>query len=131
MTSADPQADDELRRGWLLILSACSGVICSSIVLPYYSIGALVVPVTEEFGWTRAQFQAAILFSAGVGALIAPLVGLLGDRYGARRLALPGLVGLSVGFFIAASMNGQLRSPSAESPPMRRNGRGATRARSS
>ncbi len=108
MTSADSKADDELRRGWLLILSACAGVICSSIVLPYYSIGALVVPVTEEFGWSRSQFQAAILFSAGVGALIAPLVGLMSDRYGARRMALPGLVGLSVGFLIAASMNGQL-----------------------
>jgi predicted MFS family arabinose efflux permease len=108
MTTADRQADDELRRGWLLILSACAGVICSSIVLPYYSIGALVVPVTEEFGWTRAQFQAAILFSAGVGALIAPLVGVLGDRFGSRALALPGLVGLSLGFLIAASMNGQL-----------------------
>ncbi len=82
--------------------------MCSSIVLPYYSIGALVVPVTSEFGWTRAQFQTAILFSSGLGALTAPVVGWLSDRYGARRLALPGLVGLSIGFLIAASMNGQL-----------------------
>lgn len=98
----------ELRQGWLLILASCTGVICSSIVLPYYSIGALVVPVTEEFGWTRAQFQAAILFSSGLGALTAPVVGYLIDRFGARRMALPGLVGLSAGFAIAASMNGEL-----------------------
>ncbi len=98
----------EISRGWLLILSACTGVICSSIVLPYYSIGALVVPVTEEFGWTRAQFQSAILFSSGLGAMTAPVVGWLSDRYGARRIALPGLFGLSVGFVLASTMNGTL-----------------------
>lgn len=108
MTSIPIKVNGELRRGWLLILSACTGVICSSIVLPYYSIGALVVPVTTEFGWSRAQFQAAILLSSGLGALTAPVVGWLSDRYGSRRVALPGLIGLSVGFLIAASMNGQL-----------------------
>ncbi len=84
------------------------GVVCASNVLPYYTIGALVVPVTEEFGWTRAQFQAAILFSSGLGALTSPLVGWLIDRYGARRVALPSVLGLGCGFFFAASMQGQL-----------------------
>tara|TARA_A100001037_G_scaffold298327_1_gene321858 strand:- start:29729 stop:30958 length:1230 start_codon:yes stop_codon:yes gene_type:complete len=101
-------AQGELRGNWTLLVSACTGIICSSIVLPYYSIGALVVPVTEAFGWGRAQFQAAILFSSGLGALTAPLVGWLIDRFGARRIALPGIVGLSVGFLLASSMDGQL-----------------------
>ncbi len=99
---------NEISRGWALILSACTGVIFSSIVLPYYSIGALVVPVTEAFGWTRAQFQAAILFSSGLGAVTAPVVGWLCDRFGARTVALPGLVGLSAGFLLAANMSGEL-----------------------
>lgn len=102
------ERNGELRRGWLLILSSCAGVICSSVVLPYYSIGALVVPVTSDLGWTRSEFQTAILFSSGLGALTAPFVGWLCDRFGSRALALPSLVGLSAGFFIAASMNGAL-----------------------
>lgn len=101
-------SDGELTRGWKLIVTACTGVIFSSIVLPYYSIGVLVDPVTSEFGWSRAQFQAAIFFSSGLGALTAPIVGWLNDRYGARRVALPGIVGLSIGFFIASTLNGQL-----------------------
>jgi MFS transporter, OFA family, oxalate/formate antiporter len=40
----------EVRRGWLLILASGLGVACSSVVLPYYSIGALVGPLTQEFG---------------------------------------------------------------------------------
>lgn len=98
----------ELRRGWLLILASSVGVICSSVVLPFYTIGALVKPLTAEFGWSRADVQLGILFSSGLGALTAPLIGWLADRYGTRVLVLPGLVGLSMGFFIAASMNGEL-----------------------
>mgnify|MGYP001172773062 CR=1 FL=1 len=98
----------ELRRGWLLILASSIGVICSSIVLPFYTIGALVKPLTAEFGWARADVQLGILFSSGLGALTAPLIGWLSDRYGPRMLVLPGLVGLSIGFFIAAGMNGEL-----------------------
>ncbi len=105
MTAKQP---GELRRGWLLIVAACAGVMCSSVVLPFYSIGALVKPLTEEFGWTRAEFQSSILFSAGLGAMMAPVVGFLIDRCGARRMALPGLFGLSLGFLLAASIDGQL-----------------------
>lgn len=98
----------EIRRGWLLILASGVGVICSSVVLPFYTIGAFVKPLTEEFGWARADVTSAILFSSGLGALTAPVVGWLSDRYGPRALVLPCLVGLGVGFFIAAAMNGEL-----------------------
>ena len=98
----------ELVKNQALLLSTCAGVVCSSIVLPFYSIGALVVPITQEFGWTRAEFQLALLFSTGTGVVTAPVVGWLIDRYGSRNIALPGLLGLSVAFVLAANMNGQL-----------------------
>jgi MFS family permease len=107
-TTHEADSPNELRRGWLLILASGVGVICSSIVLPFYTIGALVKPLTAEFGWARADVQSAILFSSGLGALTAPLVGWLADRYGPRALVLPCLVGLAIGFFIAAAMDGSL-----------------------
>ena len=90
------------------MLAASVGVICSSIVLPFYSLGALVVPITEEFGWSRAEFQLALLFSTGTGVITAPLVGIVIDRLGARVVALSGLVGLSCALILAAFQNGQL-----------------------
>ncbi len=98
----------ELRRNWPLVVSACVGVACSSIVLPFYTIGALIKPLSEAYGWARADVTTAILFSSGLGALTAPLVGALCDRYGPRVLVLPGLAGLGVAFLIAANMNGEL-----------------------
>jgi len=102
------RSEQEIAQRWPLIMATCIGIISSSFVLPYYSIGALLTPVTEEFGWTRAQFQAAILFSSGLGALTSPVVGWLNDRYGPRRVALPSLLGLSCGFLLASQMQGGL-----------------------
>ena len=98
----------ELAQRWPLIMATCMGIISSSFVLPYYSIGALLTPVTEEFGWSRAQFQAAILFSSGLGALTSPLIGWLNDKYGPRRIALPSMIGLSLGFLAASQIQGDL-----------------------
>ncbi len=108
MQDVSSNDSNELVANFGLLLSACAGIICSSIVLPFYSIGALVVPITTEFGWTRAEFQLAILFSTGTGVITAPLVGWLNDKYGSRRVALPGLIGLSLAFVFAANMNGEL-----------------------
>jgi OFA family oxalate/formate antiporter-like MFS transporter len=98
----------EVGRGWSLVFAASIGVACSSIVLPFYTIGAFVKPLAAEFGWARADVTSAIIFSTGIGALTAPIIGWLSDRYGPRALVLPSLVGLSLGFMVAASMNGEL-----------------------
>jgi len=102
------QTERELAQRWPLIMATCMGIISSSFVLPYYSIGALVAPVTEEFGWSRAQFQAAILFSSGLGALTSPIIGWLNDKYGPRRVALPSIIGLSLGLLTASQIQGDL-----------------------
>ena len=102
------RSEEELAQRWPLIMATCIGIVSSSFVLPYYSIGALLTPVTEEFGWSRAQFQAAILFSSGLGALTSPLIGWLNDKYGPRRVVLPSMIGLSLGLFTASQIQGQL-----------------------
>ena len=98
----------ELTQRWPLVMATCIGITSSAFVLPYYTIGALTVPVTEALGWSRTEFQAAILFSSGIGALLSPAVGWLADRYGSRQVALPSMLGLGVAFLLAAFMQGQL-----------------------
>ena len=100
--------ENELKNNWVLLFSASIGVICSSIVLPFYSLGALVVPITQEFGWSRAEFQLALLFSTGAGVVTAPLVGIFLDRVGIRKMALLGLFGLGAALSLASQLNGEL-----------------------
>jgi MFS family permease len=52
------------------------------------TVGVFVHPLSQEFGWGRAE-TALSFGSAMLGiALASPLVGLLMDRYGVRRVAL-------------------------------------------
>lgn len=87
----------ELKAGWLLLLACAIGVGCSAIALPFYSIGPLTKPVEAATGWARSDIQFAVLFSSGIGALTSPVVGWLIERYGVRKVALPSLVGVSLG----------------------------------
>jgi MFS transporter, OFA family, oxalate/formate antiporter len=92
----------ELRGGWTLLVACAVGVGLSAIALPFYSIGPLTRPIEADLGWSRADIQLAILFSSGLGALTAPVTGWMIDRYGARAVALPSIVGVSAGLFIAS-----------------------------
>ena len=108
LKTEENKIENELKNNWILLFSASIGVICSSIVLPFYSLGALVVPITQEFGWSRAEFQLALLFSTGAGVVTAPLVGIFLDKIGIRKMALLGLFGLGTALSLASQLNGEL-----------------------
>lgn len=102
MSSIDQEGRRELQRGWRLLVACAVGVGFSAIALPFYSIGPLTKPVEAAMGWARADIQLAIIFSSGIGALTAPITGWMIDRFGPRAVALPSIVGVSLGLFIAA-----------------------------
>jgi len=43
-------------------------------VLPFYTLGIFVIPVTESFDWSRSEFQLSLMFSAGIGVFTSPIV---------------------------------------------------------
>jgi MFS transporter, OFA family, oxalate/formate antiporter len=92
----------EITQNWRLLLACMFGVGFGSIGFAAYSIGAFVDPLGEEFGWSRAEVQLAIAFGVGLGGFAAPVVGTLIDRYGGRKIALWGLVGVAAGYALAA-----------------------------
>lgn len=99
----------ELASGWPILLACAIGVGCSAIALPFYSIGPLTKPIAADMGWARSNIQFAIVFSSGIGALTAPITGWMIAKFGARKVALPSLVGVSVGLLFASfatSLNG-------------------------
>jgi MFS transporter, OFA family, oxalate/formate antiporter len=98
----DQGARKELKAGWPILLACAVGVGCSPIALPFYSIGPLTKPIGADMGWLRSEIQFAIVFSSGIGALSAPVTGWMVDRFGPRAVALPSLVGVALGLFIAS-----------------------------
>ncbi|WP_245739287.1 MFS transporter [Sphingomonas rubra] len=98
----------EFSRNGRLLLACVAGIAFGSVGIAVYSIGAFVDPLGRAFGWSRTDVQTALLFSSGLGGLAAPVVGHLVERFGARPMAMIGLVGVALGFVLAASNGGQL-----------------------
>lgn len=80
----------EWRRNWTVVLAAAVGMGLLSV--PTYSMGIFLKPIEEEFGWSRAAISSGKLFGAVSGLLLGPVIGLVIDHFGARRLALVGSV---------------------------------------
>ncbi len=80
----------EWRSGWALVLASSMGFSFFSIML--MTTGLFMQPVSEEFGWSRTLFASGVSIATFTTALLSPFLGIVVDRYGARQLALPGVV---------------------------------------
>lgn len=100
----------ELRRGWVVILVAAVGLGCGLGSLPIYTLGAFTKPLADAFGWSRGEVQAIYTWMS-IGMVVAsPVLGLVIDRIGVRRVTLWSLVGQAVGFVALGLAAGPLWS---------------------
>ena len=60
------------------------------------SFGVFVIPMSEEFGWSRFSVSIAAALGVVAGGLIQPFIGQLFDRTGGRKVILTGLFVLGV-----------------------------------
>ncbi len=101
-TAADPARSEWAANGPLL-LSAVIGIPVP--VAMSYLLGQFMVPLEQEFGWSRAEASLGFSISLLLGFFASPLVGRLVDNFNARLLALPGiaLTGLAIAAFSQAT----------------------------
>jgi MFS transporter, OFA family, oxalate/formate antiporter len=90
----------EFAMGWKVLLAGLIGVACGASPLPFNTIGFVLAPLKEEFGWSFAQTSAGATIYGIVAALLAPYFGSLADRHGVRKVAL--LSTLAFGLTFAA-----------------------------
>ncbi len=85
MTKAK-QTSGKVFHGWWVVLGAGVGLSLSYGPIIVTTFGVFLKPLSQEFGWSRAEvslaFSLSILAMTGVG----PLIGRLVDRLGARRV---------------------------------------------
>jgi MFS family permease len=98
MIQSAPQG--EFSRGWKVILAAGLGVGAGSTGLPFYTFGVFVGPMAAEFGWSRSEITLGSFFLSLGTFLLAPFMGALVDRIGARRIGIASLAGLSLGYIL-------------------------------
>jgi len=58
----------------------------------FSSMSVFMGPISKEFDWSRTLVSAGLTISSLTTAILSPFFGILIDRYGVRRLVLPGLI---------------------------------------
>lgn len=96
-------AAEEWRRGWGVVLACFVGF--SFLSLMTGTVSMFIQPIGKEFGWSRTLIASGVSIGAVATTLGSPFAGLLFDRFGPRRLAIPGvaITGLAIAAFAFAN----------------------------
>lgn len=92
---APQRTDRSIHRAWWV-----AGITMAALVAAAgfrSSTGALLVPLEEEFGWTRATTSGAVSLNLVVYGLTAPFAAALMERFGVRRVVAAALTLVAVG----------------------------------
>ena len=78
-------------RWWIVAACACGLLVGSGAIL-IFTFGVFLKPVTEDLGISRGTLSGGLGVSAWSVALSCPIVGWLIDRFGTRRVMIPGIL---------------------------------------
>lgn len=98
----------EFKRGWPVIAAAAVGIGLGISPLPFYTIDVMVEPLGHEFGWSRAEVFSAVAIWALSALVTAPLIGMLAEKYGARKVGLYSLLMFSFAMMALGLNNGNM-----------------------
>lgn len=82
---------------WIVLAAFVTQFV--AIGMQNYVAGAFLTPMSDEFGWTRAEFTSARSIGQMVVAITGFLIGSALDRYGGRPFIIVGTVILSLSVF--------------------------------
>ena len=88
---------------WLIVGMAVLLQVTTNAVSQAFAI--LMVVIQQEFGWALTWISLAYFFRSLMGAVLSPLGGWLGDRYGARRVLMLAAVIYVVGLVLLGTMD--------------------------
>jgi MFS family permease len=78
-------------RWWIVAACACGLLVGVGAIL-VFTFGVFLKPVTEDLGVSRGNLSAGLGVGVWFVALSCPTIGWLIDRFGARRVMIPGIL---------------------------------------
>ncbi len=85
--------------GWWVLLALCAATFYIAGAF-FWGFSVFVAAILDEFGWSRTEISLAFTLQGIEGIGAAPVVGLLIDRVGARRLMVFGLITTGLGIVL-------------------------------
>ena len=88
---------------WVIVtIIALMQMVGSSIRMAF---GVFIYPLSEEFGWSQGSITLAYALSSIVTALVSPMAGSFGDRFGARKAMMLGCTMFIGGMLLIGIVN--------------------------
>jgi MFS family permease len=94
--------------GWWIVLVAAVGLFMGYGPIVSFTFGVFFKPLSQEFGWSRAQVSLAFSLSLLVMSVAFPLVGRLVDRFGARKIIVPSVLLFGLGLMSFSLLSAHL-----------------------
>ena len=76
---------------WWIVFASILGLVVGFGSIGVFAFGAFLKPVTEGLGLSRSALSSAFTLATVANGIACPFVGLLADRWGCRRIMLPGI----------------------------------------
>jgi MFS family permease len=89
--------------GWYIVGMATTLQLTTNFVSQAFAI--LLVVMQDSFGWSLTAIVLAYSLRSIIGAVLAPAAGVLGDRYGAKRVMVFGAVCFVGGLLLLSTIN--------------------------
>ncbi len=80
--------DGKLNPAWLTVTAGTVGLVFGPSTMTILSFGVFVRPLQQDFGWTLGQTAFAATIISYMIMLVAPIQGILTDRYGGRAVVI-------------------------------------------
>jgi len=97
------QHSPKIFYGWWIV-GACFFIALYMAGVVFYGFTAIFEPIAEEFGWSYTEISIAASIRGLEAGLLAPVVGILVDRWGPRRLLFGGLLLTSAGLILLSQI---------------------------
>ncbi|MFH1382136.1 MAG: MFS transporter [Chloroflexota bacterium] len=93
--------------GWWIVVGSVIAYILSGGFY-FYGFSTMFMPLTEEFGWSRAATSGAFSFARLEGGLLGPIGGFLVDKLGPRKIMFFGILMMGTGYLLLSRINSLL-----------------------
>jgi len=93
---------------WTIVAASLLAMCVGAGPITFFPNGSFLPPMTHEFGWSRAEYFIGFALGGVLSAVAAPMIGAMGDRWGIRRILLPGILLYALANALLAGLNGSL-----------------------
>ncbi len=83
-----------ISQGWIVVASVT--LILTATAGARFLYGVVLKPVSEQFGWNRADLTVAVVINMVVLSICQPVIGAVVDRIGSRTILIVGVAGLAL-----------------------------------